>query len=164
MRRGAKILGLVIDFDREAERCFFAVDLEGRDTDVVWCLPRERGTIHKRFHPLDASQRIAGMSISPDGQSVAMRFGSRRGLTPPVIYDTETEQTTLLVADAESRRDWLGELAESARRILASSLPAAAVDGQPAERPTLLPLPGELPPNDTSDPAAQSPRPLRFGP
>ena len=47
---------------------------------------------------------IAGLSISPDGQSVAMRFGSLRGLTPPVIYDTETEQTTLLVADAVAQR------------------------------------------------------------
>ncbi len=45
----------------------------------------------------------------------------------------------------------MGELAEAARRILASSLPPAVVDGQPAERPTLLPLPGELPPNDTTN-------------
>ena len=32
------------------------------------------GSIHKRFYPLDASQRVAGLSISPDGQSVAMRL------------------------------------------------------------------------------------------
>jgi Tol biopolymer transport system component len=144
MRRGAKIRGVVIDFDRDLERCFFAVDLEGRDSDVVWCLPRDRGTIQKRIPSVDGTQRVTGVSISPDGQLVAMRFGSERGLTPPVIYDTETEQTTLLVADEEARRAWLAELAGSARHLLLASLPPAMVDGQVAERPTVLPLPDEL--------------------
>ena len=82
MRRGGTIRGLAIDFDREGERCFFAVDLEGRDHDMVWSIPREKLT-HKRFHPLDISQRIEGLAASPDGQLVAVRFGSPGGLTPP---------------------------------------------------------------------------------
>ena len=73
----ATIRGVAIDFDREGERCFFSVDLEGRDSDVVWSIPRERVT-HKRFHPLDISQRIEGLAVSPDGQLVAVRFGSPR--------------------------------------------------------------------------------------
>jgi hypothetical protein len=147
-RRGAKIRGLAIDFDRDAERCFYSVDLEGRDSDVVWCLPRDRWEINKRFHPLDVSQRIEGVSIAPDGQVVAMRFGTPTGLTPPALYDTETEQTKLLVPDDDSRREWLGVLAGATRHILMGSLPAATADGQAAERPTLLPLPGELPTHD----------------
>src|SRR5262249_16163917 len=50
-RRTATVRGVVIDFDREAERCFFSVDMEGRDSDLVWSIPRDRET-HKRFHPL----------------------------------------------------------------------------------------------------------------
>jgi Tol biopolymer transport system component len=145
MRRGGTIHGLAIDFDREGERCFFAVDVEGRDHDMVWSIPREKLT-HKRFHPLDISQRIEGLAASPDGQVVAVRFGSSGGLTPPALYDSETEQTTLLVPDDDARKDWLRVLAGTATRLLKAALPPAVVEGQAARRPTLLPLPGELSP------------------
>ncbi len=161
-RRGANIRGLVIDFDRDAERCFYSLDLGGRDTSaVVWCLPRDRGSVHKRFHPLDVSQRVVGMSISPDGQLVAMRLASTRGLTPPVVYDTETDQTSLVVPDSDARRAWLTELAGTARSILLTSLPPAVVDGKKAQRPTLLPIPGELPLHD--DAILRLNRLARFG-
>ena len=73
MRRAAKVRGLVVDFDRDAERCFFAVDVAGRDADIVWSVPRERVT-HKRFHPLDISLRIEALAVSPDGLQVAVRL------------------------------------------------------------------------------------------
>jgi hypothetical protein len=145
MRRGGTIHGLAIDFDRDGERCFFAVDFEGRDHDMVWTIPREKLT-HKRFHPLDISQRIEGLAASPDGQLVAVRPGSSRGLTPPAIYDTETEQTTLLVPDEDARKEWLRVLAGTTTRLLKAALPPAVVDGHVARRPTLLPLAGELSP------------------
>ena len=146
MRRGGTIRGLAIDFDREGERCFFAVDLEGRDHDMAWSIPREKLT-HKRFHPLDISQRIEGLAASPDGQVVAVRFGSSSGgPTFPALYDTETEQTTFMVPDGDARKEWLRVLAGTATRLLKAALPPAVVDGQAARRPTLLPLPGELSP------------------
>ncbi len=160
MRRGGTIRGLAIDFDREGERCFFAVDVEGRDHDMVWSIPREKLT-HKRFHPLDISQRIEGLAASPDGQLVAVRFGSSGGLTPPVLYDTETEQTTLLVPDLDSRKEWLCVLAGTATRLLKAALPPPVVDGQAARRPTLLPLAGELSPLEIV--VARLSRLARFG-
>jgi Tol biopolymer transport system component len=160
MRRGATIRGLAIDFDREGERCFFAVDLEGRDHDLVWSIPRERIT-HKRFHPLDISQRIEGLSLSPDAQVLAVRFGSPVGLTPPALYDSETEQTTLLVPDEDARKQWVSALAGTATRLLKASLPPPSVDGQAARRPTLLPFAGELPPLETT--VARLARLARFG-
>jgi Tol biopolymer transport system component len=146
LRRTAavRIRGVVLDFDRETERCFFSVDLDGRDSDVAWAIPRERA-IHKRFHPLDGSQRIVGLAVSPDGQMVAMRLVSPTGATPPVVYNCETDQTTLFVPDHEARREWLSVLARTASTLLRAALPPAVADGHAAQRPTLLPLPGELP-------------------
>ena len=145
MKRGGKIRGVAIDFDREGERCFFAVDLEGREHEMAWSIPREKLT-HKRFHPLDSSQRIEGLAASPDGQLVAVRFGSPGGLTSPALFDTETEQTTLLVPDQDARKEWLRVLAGTTTRLLKAALPPAVVDGQAARRPTLLPVAGELSP------------------
>jgi len=143
VRRTATIRGVAIDFDREAERCFFSVDLEGRDSDLVWGIPRDHET-HKRLNPLDVSQRIGSVAVSPDGRTVAMRFGAPGGLSSPALYDSETEQTTLIIPDATSRQEWLAVLASTAGRILLAALPPAAVDGRAGERPTLLPLPGEI--------------------
>ena len=44
-----RIQGVAIDFDHAEERFVFSVDFEGRDTDLVWSVPRER--VSKRFHP-----------------------------------------------------------------------------------------------------------------
>ncbi len=145
LRSMAPVRGLVLDLDRDGDRCFYSVDLEGRDTDVVWSALRERLPVtFKRFHPLDYSQRVASIAGSPDGRLLAIRLAATDGLTPPVIIDPETEQTTLIVADDAARREWLGELAATAARLLRVGLPPAHVDGAPCVRPILLPLPGEM--------------------
>jgi hypothetical protein len=146
-RRTAKLRGLSIDFDREAERCFFSIDLEGGDSEIVFSIPREKET-RKRFHPLDRGQRIDAIAVSPDGQMVAVRIASLDGLLSPVIYDCETEQTRLLIPDGDARKDWIRTLTGAAAVLLKASLPPAMADGQVASRPTPLPLPGELPPQE----------------
>ena len=52
-------------------------------------------------------------------------------------------------------------LAGTASELLRASLPAAKADGQAVERPTLLPLPGELPPQEIA--AIRLNRLARFG-
>jgi len=143
VRRTATVRGVAIDFDREAERCFFAVDQEGRDSELVWGIPRDHET-HKRFNPLDAGERIGALAVSPDGRTVAMRFGAPGGLSSPALYDSETEQTKLINPDRTSRQEWLTVLTRTARRILLAGLPPAVVEDRDAQRPTLLPLPGEI--------------------
>ncbi len=143
IQRGLIVQGIAIDFDREGERCVFSVDYTGRDSSLVTALPGER-QILRPFNPVDVSQRIGALAISPDGQTVAARFGPPDRLTPPAVCDWSSDQTTLLVPDRAARRTWSTRLATAARDLLATGLPKVAVDGQVAERPTLLPLPGEL--------------------
>ncbi len=143
IHRGLVLRGITIDFDRDGERCVFSVDYLGRDSALVTALPGER-QILRPFNPVDVSQRIGALAISPDGQTVAARFGPPDGLTPPAVCDWNSEQTTLMVPDRAAKRLWSARLATLARDLLATGLPKVAVDGQVAGRPTLLPLPGEL--------------------
>jgi hypothetical protein len=149
MRRRAKLRGFALDFDRDGEHCFLATDLDGRDCDLACTVPRDKHT-QKRPHPLDISQRIKSVAVAPVGQWVAVRFGTESGLTAPAIYDPETEETKLLIADENARIEWLSFLAGTATRLLKAALPPAIADGQPAQRPTLLPLQAELAPIDTT--------------
>jgi Tol biopolymer transport system component len=144
VHRGVVVRGITIDFDRDGEHCVFSVDYQGRDSAMVTALPGER-QILRPFNPVDVSQRIGAVSISPDGQTVAARFGPLDRLTPPAICDWTSEQpTTLLVPDRAAKRMWSDLLSAVARGLLATGLPKLAVDGQFVERPTLLPIPGEL--------------------
>jgi hypothetical protein len=142
-RRLTKLRSVTIDFQRETERCVYSLDVDAPDFDVVSWTPQEQ-EIHPGFHPLDASLRIGGLAISPDAKSVAVRFGTPDDLSPPAVFDADSERTSLLVPDETCRREWLARLVGAAERLLARMLPPASVDGQAARRPTLLPLPGEL--------------------
>jgi hypothetical protein len=150
LRRMATIRGVAIDFDRNEELCFSSVELEGRDSELCWSVPRDQHTF-KRFHPLDLSLRIVSLAIAPDGRAVAMRFGAPEGLSPPAVFELEPEhvavgdRTTLIVPDEAARRAWIGLLVRTARSLLAVAMPPIVVDGKPVARPTVLPLPDELP-------------------
>ncbi len=151
LRRGATIRGVAIDFDREEDLCFFSIDFEGRDSDVCWSVPRE-GLPYKRFHPLDQGLRVGSLAVAPNGRAVAMRFGTPAALSLPAVFDLATEHTTLIVPDETARCAWLDLLVRTSRSLLAIALPPAMVDGKPAERPTLLPLPDEIPPGHPLQP------------
>jgi Tol biopolymer transport system component len=145
--RVASIRGVAIDCQREEERCFFAVDFDGRDTEVVWSVPIERKTV-KRFHPVDNSLRVGSLAISPDGHFLALRFGTPGRLTPPAIqdvHDATTDKISPVIPDEAARGAWLAVLSRTARTLLVDSLPPASAEGGVARRPTLLPLPGEIP-------------------
>ncbi len=142
-RRKSSLNSVTIDFDRESDRCFYSLDIEGHEFDLVSCTPQEH-EIQQRFHPLDVTQRIAALAVSPDSKSVAMRFGTAADLSPPAVFDTESERTVLLVPDETCRKEWLKQLITVATRLLSGGLPPASFEGQAASRPSLLPLPGEL--------------------
>jgi Tol biopolymer transport system component len=150
VRRAAKVRGVAIDFDRNEELCFFSASFEGRDTDVCWSIPRDQ-LPYKRFHPLDPSLPIVSLAIAPDGHAVAMRFGAAEGLSPPIVCELETEhappteRTTLIAPDDAAREAWRTLLVRTAQSLLAIVAPPIVVDGKPIGRPTVLPLPDEIP-------------------
>ncbi len=143
VRRVGKLRGVAIDFDKDAEVSCYAADLENRDSELVWTLLRD-SRVHRRIDPIDPSLRIGALSVSPDGRSVAIRFGDPDALSHPALHSIDGEQTTLLVPDESSRRDWLKMLSTTAAQILKGGLPPLVVGGESYDRPTVLPLPGEL--------------------
>jgi len=147
--RGAPLRGVAIDFDRDGERCFFSVDIEGRDCDLGGGIIRDQH-IPKRFPLIDGSLRIGAVVVSPDDRYLAIRFGPPGSLTPPALYDLALEQITLIVPDETARRQWINTLIGASRSLLISGLPQVTADGHLGERPTLLPLPGELPASEAT--------------
>ncbi len=135
IHRGLVLRGITIDFDRDGERCVFSVDYLGRDSALVTALPGER-QILRPFNPVDVSQRIGALAISPDGQTVAARFGPPDGLTPPAVCDWNSEQTTLMVPDRAAKRLW----SCASRRSLAISSPRACPRSQWTARSRVAPL------------------------
>jgi Tol biopolymer transport system component len=142
-RRRSLVQGVTVDCDREGERCGFAVEQEGQEAAVAWGLLRDRET-RRTFHPLDVSQRIGALALAPDGTTLALRFGQEDDLTPPALCDLASERLTLLAPDESARQSWFSLLVGLARSLLAEGLPPARFGSQPARRPTLLPIVGEL--------------------
>ncbi len=145
LRRGGTIRGVAMDFCRDEDQCFIALDLEARESSILWTNPRER-QFNKPIDPLDRSLKVGSVAVAPDGRVVALRFGvpGREALSPPLIYDPVSEHSILLVPDESARRQWIALLVHATRAMLASALPPAMADGQAVVRPTLLPLPGEI--------------------
>ena len=76
---------------------------------------------------------------------MAVRVESSPGCGLPLLCELGSEKVTLLAPDADVRQEWLTGLATTARNLLRPALPAPTVDGQRIDRPTLLPVPGEIP-------------------
>jgi Tol biopolymer transport system component len=146
--RSGLVRSVAIAFDRDGERCFFSPDILGREHELGMAIVLEQH-INKKFPPIDGGLRIDSLALSPDDRYLAMRFGSPDSLSPPAVYDLTLEQLGLVVPDETSRRQWLDSFVEASRDLLISGLPRVTADGQPGGRPTLLPLPGELPATET---------------
>ena len=93
------------------------MDFQGRDTEVVWSVPRDRNIV-KRFHPIDGSLRIGSLAVSPDGRFLAQRFGPPSRLTLPAIqdvHDVATDRISLVIPDETARGSWLSVLSRTAQ-------------------------------------------------
>ncbi len=143
-RRAASDSGISVATDREGEDLFTCVGLPSRPTVVVWTHPRTGETVD-RMHPLDFSVRVDGMSLSPRARSMALHMGGEAGVA--ALWSYVDRRLTPLVSDDLSRREWVSLLVETCRQLSRSALPAAAVNGKRVERPTLLPVRGELLPD-----------------
>ena len=138
--------GASFTFDRDGEELFYSLDIEGQPSQIIWFRPRTQET-YKKFHPLDHMIPVGSLALTPTGGMLAFRSGSPGYFSPPALYDLAANRVTLVVPDDAARVEWISTLIAAARTLLQGSLPAAVGEGQVAERPTLLPIPGELDPN-----------------
>ena len=141
-----KVRGLSFGLDREWDDLFWTIDVEGQPSVLVWFRPRTGETVN-RFNPLDFSARIGSVSVAPDGKSVALRFGPPGASAAVALFDPASSRLTPVVPDDPARSDWLAFLLETGRDLARLGSPPAAVDGRGVPRPTVLPVPGEIPVN-----------------
>jgi hypothetical protein len=133
-------------FDREGDELFHAIDVEGQLTEITCYRPRTSETAEK-FHPIDPLVRIGALALSPSGKTLAFRTGSAGELSTPALLDRDSKQLTPLVPDDAARVEWLATVIRTARTLLFAFLPITDGHNVPIDRPTLLPVAGELPPN-----------------
>jgi hypothetical protein len=138
--------GSSFSFDRDGTELFYVSDIENQLCEITWFRPRTGETAEK-FHPLDPTIRIGALAVSPQGKTLALRVGSPGDLSVPALWDLESRRLTPLVADDAARLEWLALLVRTAQTLLRSSLPARDTQNRAIDRPTLLPVPGELPAN-----------------
>jgi hypothetical protein len=138
--------GSSFSFDRDGTDLFYVSDIEGQLCEITWYRPGTGETVEK-FHPLDPTIRIGALAVSPQGKTLALRVGSPGDLSVPALWDLESRRFTPLVADDAARLEWLALLVRTAQTLLRGSLPARDAQNHAIDRPTLLPVLGELPSN-----------------
>ena len=143
--RGPSIWNRVsIGFDREQEQCVFGTDVRGQPP-VLGVASVSRGSILRRFHPLDITIRIGALAVTPDGQTVAVRMNSVGNAAPPLLCDLGTEAVKFVIPDPSIRREWAMTLAHAAQTLLQVGLQEPTIDGRRVRRSTFLPIRGEIP-------------------
>jgi Tol biopolymer transport system component len=131
---------------RDGDDLYHVSDVEGQPSQITWFHPRTLET-PERFHPVDFLVRIGALALAPDGQTLALRVGSPGDLSPPALLDLTTRRFTPLVPDDTARLAWLAGLVQTAQVLLHTHLPSRDSQDRTIARPTLLPVPGELPIN-----------------
>lgn len=144
------LLAATMTIDEQGEDLFAAVRIADEPNAIVWLQPT-RGTVHKRFHPFDISMPISALSLATRQKKLFLRLGPPDDLGPIGIHDLETEKLEALAPDEAARTRWLDLVLTTTRGILRDRVPHARRQDRDVERPTLLPMPGELSPN--SEPA-----------
>ena len=145
LNRGVNGPSTSYDVSVEGDDLFYSNDQEGQPAAVVWFHPRTGETSH-RTHPVDTTIRVGGVALSPGGKHVALRFGTPGVGMPVAIWEPGTSRLTPLVPDEMCRLEWARLLLGSALTLLREGVPPVALKGQPVERATVLPVPGEIPP------------------
>ncbi len=142
--------GSWFSLDRAGEELFFTSDVEGQPSVIAWFRPRDRVTL-KKDNPIDFAVRVVGLAVAPAGKVLALGAGASPPFAAPGLWNlattTASDRFRAIVPDDATRVEWLTNLIAAARPPL-GRLPAAVVGDRTAERPTLLPVPGEVPGND----------------
>jgi hypothetical protein len=135
-------LGASFSFDGHGEDLFYTTTIEGLPATMTWCLPGD--AVRKgQMEVFDRNVALGALAAAPDGHLLALRVGPPGTGAVPALYDPETERLSPLTPDDASRIAWIALTVQTARGILAMQDPPAAPGERAANRPTLLPAPGE---------------------
>ena len=144
LARDQALRGVAFTADRDREELFSSIDQDGQSAAVVWFRPRTMNTV-SRFHPFgEITLRVCGLSVSPSGKALVVRFGPDDAGATLGVWNAESRQLTLVDPDDETKFDWAARLVATAQSLLAMQMPRPTVEGRPVERPTIVPVPGEL--------------------
>ncbi|MDR3639523.1 MAG: hypothetical protein P4L84_37325 [Isosphaeraceae bacterium] len=140
--------GTSFSFDRDRENLFFTRAALSPPYEIVWSRPRHN-EILKPFAPFDFTIACGALAVAPRNRLLAFRAGGLGSEALPAVVDLSDDHLapTALVPDDEVRVQWVVNLIRTARRLLFVSLPPAKLkQGLEVERASILPLAGEIAP------------------
>ncbi|MEO6810653.1 MAG: biopolymer transporter Tol [Isosphaeraceae bacterium] len=149
------LLGASFCIDPNGLDLFSTTTTDGQESLIIWTRlrnGREQNVI-KPIIPVDLSVLVGALTASPAGGILSLRVGPPGVLSPPALCEPapglNPDKFTPIVPDDTARAEWLAVLVHAAADLLRASLPSGQLDGTAVERPTLLPIPGEFPPDHT---------------
>jgi len=144
-------LGTSFSVGPDGQDLFAATQVEGQPSEIVWHNLRNN-SILKRFNPIDRAIPLGGLCLSPNGKWLALRAGRAWTSAPPALCETETSRLVPLAPDDATRAEWVVLLVDTARTLLRDQSASLDLRGRVLDRPTLLPIAGEVgvPPEFTS--------------
>jgi hypothetical protein len=143
------VLGVSFVVSPSRDDAFLATVSTGQLTSQLTWAGGRYDVSKKRFNPFDEESLLGDLAASPAGQWLALRVGTQSSWSAPAICDVEEESLILLAPDDSARQEWLSRILDVMIPLLRHHVPVAVLaDGTEAQRPSLLPAPGEIEPGD----------------
>lgn len=133
---------VVWTIDADLDGLFYAASIGGQPTEIGYFLVRRQES-RDRFNPVDPILPIAELCLSPDERSLAIRFATPAGLSPPAVFRRDDRRLTLLYPDRDAAERWLTLLVRASAAIVKGEMPLPHLGERQVARPSLIPLPQE---------------------
>jgi hypothetical protein len=133
--------------DPQGDGLFTSHSLRGRNSMLSW-FRGGSGAVFRQFSPFDYRSPLVALSVSPRPglRRLAMRVAGPTGVSPPVLFDPETEVFRPLAPDAAAAACWQQVLARGILDLATEPTQRGInLEAMLSNRPTRFPLPGELP-------------------
>ncbi len=143
LRNDQELISASLALDEEGENLFAAARVVDEPNTIVWIMPG-RGAVFDRMVPFDLQTPMTSLALATRQKKLFVRLGSARELGPIGLIDLESKKLEALAPDAPGRAAWLDLVLATTRHILRERLPALHQGPHEVERPTLIPMPGQV--------------------
>lgn len=140
---GQELGAIGLSADAEVEQLFVALPVREVPQAVAWVRPA-RGEVQDRIVTFDIGVPNRDLALAPNARKLFVRLGPDADLGPCGLYDLVTRKLIPLTPDAGAREVWLSLIAETSTRMIRERLGPPRIGEREVERPTILPVPGEL--------------------
>lgn len=145
----ARLISASYAFDAAETYLFYTVEAQDQPSSITW-IRGPNGEVYKRFHPFLDSEPMGSIVVCPrpGKPRLALRLGVPGWSAPPLICEPDQESLVPIVPDESARAVWVEILKSGIATLLDTGAPRSEEFAPRDLRPSRLPMPGELSPED----------------